>query len=367
MKNLVLIVIILLSNFIYSDSYESAQRFDSGDVMSAEVLNDILERIELTLKEIKRDELLGSWIATQYWCGNSGVDPTTDATLNGSGFGCSREQLLTGGSSLEGGLALKRTDNVTISAVSSSETLMDVAFEARSMFVPDGVGDAYPSWNESKTHQCSVLGEGAIFGCTLDASITTNGRRIGAYFNVQRLSPTRIKLFWGPWRGAGLFNVVFLDKVNLSPVAPTSLAVAPSSSATVSSWEANTTYALNDEVKSDTNVYTVTTEGISGSLAPIHLSGAEENGSATLTFKESVTAGSAASVTLSWTAGDNTDVNFDIRRKDSSEGAFTSLGTSTESSYVDTTVVTGKTYWFRIFAINDNGTSLGSNVIRITL
>jgi hypothetical protein len=367
MKKLALIFVILCSNFAYSDTYKSAQRFQAGDVLSADVINDILDRIELTLKEITRAELIGTWTATQYWCGNSGVDPTDDANVIGSGNGCSRFQLLTGGTNLDGGLALKRTDTVTISAASGSDNIMDVAFAARSMFVPDGQGNAYASWNQAKTHQCSFIGEGAIFGCALDASINEAGRRYGAYFNTQRLSPTRIKLFWGPWRGNGLFNVVYLDKTGLVPVTPTTLAVAPSSTATVSDWESNLAYALDAVVKSDTNTYTVTTAGTSGSLAPIHTSGAEANGSASLTFKETITVGSSASVTLTWTAGDATEINYDVKRKDSAEGTYTSVGTPTAESYVDTTVVTGKTYWYRVFAINTNGTSLGTNVINITL
>tara|TARA_B100001059_G_C17254728_1_gene296002 strand:+ start:144 stop:350 length:207 start_codon:yes stop_codon:yes gene_type:complete len=63
MKKLTLIFVILCSNFAYSDTYKSAQRFESGDVISADVLNDILDRIELTLKEITRAELIGTWTA----------------------------------------------------------------------------------------------------------------------------------------------------------------------------------------------------------------------------------------------------------------------------------------------------------------
>ena len=366
MKNLVLIVTILLSNLIYSESYESAQRFDSGDVMSAEVLNDILDRIELSLKEVTVSELIGTWDATQYFCDGSNNDPSID--LGSENWTCIGSQgAFSDVSSPDGGFYAKRTDTVTIAAVNDSSTKFTFTSENLNLIYNDTRSKEAKYFNSSQTHTCTIIGGIAMMGCQLDEVWNEGTRALGAYMNIQRLSPTRIKLFFGPWRGGGLFNTVILDKKNLAPSTPTSLQVTPSSSATVSSWEANTTYALNDEIKSDTNVYTVTTEGISGSLAPIHTSGAEENGSATLTFKESVTTGSAASVTLSWAAGDNTDVNFDIKRKDSSEGTFTSLGTTTESSYVDTTVVTGKTYWFRIFAINENGTSLGSNVIKITL
>jgi len=365
MKKLALIFVILCSNFAYSDTYKSAQRFQAGDVLSADVINDILDRIELTLKEIKRDELIGTWTATQYWC--AGSTPGTDATSNSS-FQCNANVGMTGGTNVDG-LAIKRTDTVTISAASGSDTIMDMVFAARSMILPDTVsgGDIIASWNQALTHKCQMIGEGAILGCSVDPSIRIDGRLISAYFNIQRFSPTRIQLFWGPLRGAGNFNVIYLDKTGLVPVTPTTLAVAPSSTATVSDWESNSAYALNALVKSDTNTYTVTTAGTSGSLAPIHTSGAEANGSASLTFKETITVGSSASVTLTWTAGDATEINYDVKRKDSAEGTYTSVGTPTAESYVDTTVVTGKTYWYRVFAINTNGTSLGTNVINITL
>ena len=38
------------------------------------------------------------------------------------------------------GLAVKRTDTVSITAVSGSETLVDIAFPTTSMFYPDGAG-----------------------------------------------------------------------------------------------------------------------------------------------------------------------------------------------------------------------------------
>jgi len=41
MKKLALIFVILCSNFAYSDAYKSAQRFQAGDVLSADVINDI--------------------------------------------------------------------------------------------------------------------------------------------------------------------------------------------------------------------------------------------------------------------------------------------------------------------------------------
>ena len=47
------------------------------------------------------------------------------------------------------------------------------------------------------------------------------------------------------------------------------------------------------------------------------------------------------------------------------EDTYTSITTSTAETYVDATATAGKTYWYRAFAINTNGTSIGSNVISV--
>ena len=366
MKKLALIFVILCSNFAYSDTYKSAQRFESGDVISADVLNDILDRIELSLKEVTVSELVGTWDATQYFCDASLNDPSI--AVDAQNWSCAGTAGVFGGvSSPDGGFYAKRTDTVTIAAVSGSSTKFTFSSPNYNMIYNDSKGKEAGLFNLSSTHTCTIIGGIAMMGCQLDEAWTEGTRKMGAYLNIQRLSPTRIKLFFGPWRGGGLFNTVILDKKNLAPITPTSLAVAPSSTATVLDWEPNSAYALNAIVKSDTNTYTVTTAGISGSLAPIHTSGAEANGSASLTFKETIAVGSSASVTLTWTAGDDTEINYDVKRKDSAEGTYTSVGIPTGESYVDTTVVTGKTYWYRVFAINTNGTSLGTNVVSITL
>jgi hypothetical protein len=70
-------------------------------------------------------------------------------------------------------------------------------------------------------------------------------------------------------------------------------------------------------------------------------------------------------ISLTWNAGDNSETNYDVKRKNSPTGTYVSVGLPTSESYEDTSVVTASTYWYRIFAINNNGTSTGSNVISV--
>jgi hypothetical protein len=54
------------------------------------------------------------------------------------------------------------------------------------------------------------------------------------------------------------------------------------------SWQANTTYTLNTIVYNADNVYSVTTAGTSSATSPTHTTGAEANGTATLTWIRNV-------------------------------------------------------------------------------
>ncbi len=54
------------------------------------------------------------------------------------------------------------------------------------------------------------------------------------------------------------------------------------------SWQANTTYTLNTIIYNGNNVYSVTTAGTSASTSPTHTTGAESNGTATLTWIRNV-------------------------------------------------------------------------------
>ena len=61
-------LIILFSINSFSEDYKSAVRLNEGDVISADVFNDILDRIELTLKAVSSEDLLGTWELTQTVC-----------------------------------------------------------------------------------------------------------------------------------------------------------------------------------------------------------------------------------------------------------------------------------------------------------
>ena len=103
MKKILIILILFSSTHLYAAPYDTAVRFSEGDVMSADVLNDILNRIELALKDITRDELIGTWSIDAYNCSNSLNNPyqnaitgTLGCLTNGPWEGAVSMELLSG-------------------------------------------------------------------------------------------------------------------------------------------------------------------------------------------------------------------------------------------------------------------------------
>ena len=69
---------------------------------------------------------------------------------------------------------------------------------------------------------------------------------------------------------------------------------------------------------------------------------------------------------LIWEAGDSAQANYDVQRKNTASGTFVSIATPTDTNYADTTITWNNSYWYRVFAVNTDGTSYGSNIKMIT-
>jgi len=268
MKKIIFILLFTFSFQTYADDYKTAQRFNAGDVVSADVLNDILDRIELTLKSITAADFVGTWDLTQTTCAGGTLGNCSGLTP-------------TGYSPSEDGLYKQRTD--TVSFIDDGDGTYSLQTTNYCAFVRSGAGDS------SCDLKYAVVDRRFIFQNSGDAA-----------YSMQRISDTRIVLSTMA-SGSASYNIIRLDKKALPPAAPTSLA------ATVSS----------------------------GSIA------------------------------LIWTAGDATEDSYDVQRKSSATGTYTSIGLPPTESYTDTTGVAATTYWYRVFAKNTNGTSIGSNVISV--
>ena len=291
MKKLFLVALLFCS-YSQAEPYKSAQRLKDGDVISADIFNDILDRIELTLKPIEVSELVGEWDATQIYC-------KSGATVVGAADYCQYDDVVLDDTTLVGGVLLSRDDVITFSDT-GDDTFSWVNTARDMMFMHNAKGQMRPNTGGLQ-HNCYLSPTGVV-ACALDPSMDhpIDGTVVNM-MTVKRTSPTQLVFEQGPTEGgAGTVNFIILDKKALPPEGPTDL------SATVE----------------DGMVY------------------------------------------LSWTENDTDFTSYSIRTKDKVDADFSELATSLSNSYTDN-LEAGTTRWYRVFATNSSGDSLGSNVIRV--
>ena len=310
---LLTIFCLLFSFGLMAKDYKSLQRLKEGDVISAEVFNDIMDRIELTLKPITISELAGTWAAKQYIC-NQGVYGNANFCDLSGYFNTTNEN----------GVFEVRTDTVTITD-NGNNTFNWTSPNKQFFYHGNIIGSLQGLEIGNLNHTCSLSPYGLI-GCLFDTSLrNTNGvplpgDRIVTYSNIKKTSPTQLVLFWGPRNGGGSLSQIILDKLNNPPEPPTNLAVTNADGTVSLSWTAPETYTL-------------TTLGAEG------------------TTPASQTEGVVSS--------------YKIQSKDAADGTYTDLATATTNSYTDT-ITSGTTRWYRVYAVNEYGTSKGSNVVSIS-
>ena len=282
------LLIILFSINSFSEDYKSAVRLKEGDVISADVFNDIMDRIELTLKPITISELVGTWSAKQYIC-RSGFYGSANYCDTDSSFD----------TTLENDIFTVRSDTVTIT--NNGNNTFNWTSPNKQFFYIQGVGASLQALETgNKNHTCSLSSNGLI-GCVLDASLTNSGERITFYSNIKRTSPSQLVLFYGPNSGEGYFSHIILDKQTIPPKPPTALTASLSS----------------------------------------------------------------GTVSLSWTASEGGATSYTIKAKTSATGTYSDVTTGNTSTTYSDSLSTG-TKWYRIFAVNSDGASIGSNVVSVT-
>lgn len=74
-----------------------------------------------------------------------------------------------------------------------------------------------------------------------------------------------------------------------------------------------------------------------------------------------------AAVTLAWKDNSIDETGFVILRRDSLLGIFTAIATVNANTTTYTDTRGAGTYWYRVQSKNSNGTSLGSNLVKVTV
>jgi hypothetical protein len=69
-----------------------------------------------------------------------------------------------------------------------------------------------------------------------------------------------------------------------------------------------------------------------------------------------------------WTDNSTDETGFKVLRKDSLEGSFSAVTTTSAdaTSYSDT-VTDAKSYWYRVSATNSNGDSVASKMVKVVV
>lgn len=276
---LTFIICLFLSSITFAADYKSAQRLASGDVISADVFNDILDRIELTLKEITANEMVGSWRVQWKTCVNGGP---------GNCFGL---DVGTGWSDSVDNLYKSRTDiwEVESDGDGTYSVSMQKCFTG-------AVSGTY--YNDACSARLAVDSGILLLGTLTGAGVTLASQH-SSMFNIKRVSDSRFSV-WRLNSGSNSFVSFTLDRIAWPPEAPSSLS------------------AVFD----------------------------------------------SGTVSLSWSENDVNVTSYTIKSKDDPLDDFTELNTSSSAFFTDE-LIAGKSRWYRVFAVNEHGISIGSNVIRV--
>lgn len=323
---------VFLSPYAQSDDVVCSPEvitINEGDVVSADVLNEILTRINnIQTGGIVTSDLVGAWQCTS----------TLRPGAEGSGV------IYNGYSQNSLGL-YTMSQEVTVTSYND----LKVRFN-----YPHNFGQGFQETNAQNCLAHIVNGKIVVTNGLTDTGSYEDTCYNTGFYDIQMLSNQCFRM------GNINDSITNCRKINLPPAAPTSLA-ATATASDKPTWTASTAYTLNTVIQSGVNFYTVTTAGTTSTVAPIHTTGVVTDGTAILTF----TSVAAGSIALTWAAGDVTEDSYDVQRKSTATGTYASVGVPTTESFTDTTVVAATTYWYRIFAKNTNGTSIGSNVISV--
>ena len=75
---------------------------------------------------------------------------------------------------------------------------------------------------------------------------------------------------------------------------------------------------------------------------------------------------SGKTVSLAWTDNSTDETGFKVLRRDSCDGSFNVINTtSADATSASDTVTAAKSYWYRVSATNSNGDSVASKMVRV--
>jgi len=220
------IAVSLIFTQVQARTYSTTHIFSSGDVISADMMNELFSQLENINKSPVTSDLAGTWGLVQVSC--AGGEPGNCTT--------SSQVTVPGAVASTDGLTWSRSDTVTI--VDDGFGLYNWTQATYSSFLCNGHGP------DAGTGRVSVANGFALFKDETGGTNVPGGDDGICAFTIKKVSPTRMQL---SINSEGSFNVILLDKQSLPPLNPTTLTIAQSGLVNTLTWVDNS----DDEVSFD--------------------------------------------------------------------------------------------------------------------
>jgi len=285
-----IVILICLSFTIFAADFKTPHRFKPGDVISADVLNEIFDYIDSTKKTLVPLNLVGSWKCTKYttYMGPSAMIPPGYKVSSGNLFISMDTLSLNISQSSDGSVQWRSPSRNAFAGIFKMYNASDVLVNGRygDECVGNGIIDA-------------IEGDFAVSSNNCLSDLSGFGPAIYTYkLDVNKISDTRMRL------SIPATACLLCDLQNVSPTEPLNLVVSNNNK----------------------------------------------------------------NINLSWTDNSNDETGFKIVRRDTLDGNWVEVGsTEANTNSFSETVTSAGTYWYRVKAYNNNGHSLGSNVVKVSI
>ncbi len=269
MKKIFIIVIFFTYSILHAEDYKTLHNFSPGDVLSADMFNELFTYIKESREAIDYDYLIGSWACTS-------MHTTGFGTTTVSGWSRDSENLYD-----------KLSSTITFS--DDGDNTYSLTTSSPNPFM----------WNTAGSHS-------AAFSTYLNTfwlqTLQASGALISTLFNLSKFSKNKFSFNLASADNNKVMLNIVCDRNNLPPTTPA-------------------------------------------------------------TFTASA---SGMTVSLAWTDNSTDETGFKVLRKDSLEGSFSTVTTTSAdaTSYSDT-VTDAKSYWYRVSATNSNGDSVASKMVKV--
>jgi len=362
------LTLLIISTFIsinpaYSDDYSTAHELNSGDVISAEIINEMMQKIEIVSRDVVATDLVGTWNITQTTC------------INGGPGNCNGGISLDGSTENQDGITRSRSDTITFTRNNNGS--YSFSQQNYSSLVRAGAG------NTPGSGPYTIINGMAIF---------ENDGDLGKFY-IKRISDSRFILSWLASANSS-FNIIMLDKIELPPVKPSHLTASIENNSVSLNWNDNSsnetgfkiqrrkehgstsiiasissdTTTFQDELsESGTYFYRVIATNTIGDSLGSNVT------RITLTSRERPSVPSSLqavsdglNITLTWNDVSN-ETGYLIYRRSPNSG-YRNIGETTENviGYSDSVSSSGF-YSYIVFATNENGRSLPTRPINISV